>query len=176
MGRQVPDDADVVLKEAQIHSRGIVVVEVAEDARVDELAHFSHGAGEEERVIHHDPEILALGQLDELLRLLSRGGERLLDEHVLSVLEGGLGDLKVCPDRGHHSDGVDLCGLQQLRGVRGDRLVRIGLLQPLECGSTLVADHCDSAALQAAQVPNDVRSPIAVPEDANANHGCGGAR
>ena len=93
--RQIPDDADVVLEEPEVDPRGIVVIEVAENALVDELTNLSHGAGEQKRVVHHDPEILPLGQLDQLLRLVGGRGEGLLDEDVLPVLQGGFGEFEV---------------------------------------------------------------------------------
>src|SRR4029450_12912634 len=93
--RKVPDDADIVLKEPEIDPRRIVIIEAAQYSVVDELADFSHRPGEEEGVVDHDLQILPLGQLDQLLGLLDGGGERLLDENVLTVLEGGLCQLEM---------------------------------------------------------------------------------
>src|SRR5207249_8098668 len=59
VGRQIPDDADVVLKEPEVNPRGIVVIEVAENTLVNELTDFSYRTGEQEGVVHHDPEILS---------------------------------------------------------------------------------------------------------------------
>ena len=47
-------------------------------------------------------------QLDELLGLRRRRRERLLDEHVLAVLERRLRQLEVRPDRRDDGDGVDV--------------------------------------------------------------------
>ncbi len=65
---EVPDDVDIVLEEAEVDARGIVIEELAEDALVDHLADFADGASEEEGVIDHDPQIPGGGEIDELLR------------------------------------------------------------------------------------------------------------
>ena len=70
--RQVPDDVDVVLEQAQVDARGIVIEELAEDALVDHLADLADGAGEEEGVIDHDLQILGGGQIDQLRGLAPR--------------------------------------------------------------------------------------------------------
>ena len=85
-------------------------------------------------MVHHDFETLPLGQLDQFLRLLGSGGKGLLDEDVFPVLKRGLGQLKVRANGSHYGNGVDMCGRQQLDWVRSDGLVRISLLEPLECG------------------------------------------
>ena len=54
---------------------------------------FRDGAAEEKGVVHHDLQVLPVGQLDQLLGLLRRRRERLLDEDVLAVLERRLGQL-----------------------------------------------------------------------------------
>jgi len=46
-------------------------------------------------VVHHDPEILPLGQLDQLLCLVGGRGEGLLNEDVLPVLQGRFGQFEV---------------------------------------------------------------------------------
>ena len=109
-----------MLEESQVDSRGVVVIEVAENTLVNELTNFSYCSSEEEGVVYHYPELLPLGQLDQLFRLPGGRGEWLLDEDVLAVLETGLGQFEVRADRGHDGDGVDLWGTQQLGGLRRD--------------------------------------------------------
>ena len=57
--REVPDDADVVLKQAEVHARRVEVVERPERAGVDDLADLPHRAAEQERVVDHDLQVLA---------------------------------------------------------------------------------------------------------------------
>ena len=54
VGGQVPDDIDVVLKEPQVDSRRVVVVERPQDPRIDQLLDLAHCPVEEKGVIHHD--------------------------------------------------------------------------------------------------------------------------
>jgi len=45
-------------------------------------------------VIHHDFQVLALSQFDQLLRLLGSRRKRLFNEYVLAIFEGGLASSK----------------------------------------------------------------------------------
>ena len=63
MRGKVPDDIYVVLKQAEVHSCGVVVVEFAKFAGIDELLDLPHRSGEQEGMVHHDLEMLALGQV-----------------------------------------------------------------------------------------------------------------
>ncbi len=70
--RQIPQDVDVVLEQAEVHARRVEVVQIAERAAVDELPDLHDRTAEEKRVVDHDLEPLALGELDELLGLRGR--------------------------------------------------------------------------------------------------------
>ena len=108
MGREVPDDVDVMLEQAEIHSRRVEVIERSQRAAVDELTDLPDGAVEHERVIDHELEVFPLCQLDQLLGLLRRRREWLLNEHMLAVLEGGFRQIEMRPDRRDHRDRVDV--------------------------------------------------------------------
>ena len=54
-------------------------------------------------------------QLDQFFCLLRRRRERLLDKHVLAVLERAFGQLEVRPDRGDDRDGIDVGRAEDLR-------------------------------------------------------------
>jgi len=68
-------------------------------------------------VIHHDLQVLLLGQVDQLLGLRGGGGEWLLHKNVLSVFECALCQLKMRPDRSDDGDGVDVRSRQQFGTV-----------------------------------------------------------
>ncbi len=68
--REVPHDADVVLEEPEIDARRVEVIELPERALVDQFPNLPDRAAEEEGVVHHDAEVLPLGQLDQLFCLL----------------------------------------------------------------------------------------------------------
>ena len=59
-------------------------------------------------MVHHDLEILLLGQLDQLFGLRGVAGEGLLDKDVLAILQRRFGQLVVRPDRRDNGDGIDL--------------------------------------------------------------------
>src|SRR5690349_24090773 len=94
MRRQVPDHVHIVLEEAQVHARGIKVIQISQSAVIDELANFSDRSAEEERVIHHDLEVLAFGEFDEFFGLARVCGEGLFDKHMLAVHKGRLASLE----------------------------------------------------------------------------------
>ena len=56
---QVPEHVDVVLEQPEVHADRVVVVDVAELAVVDELAHLADRAGVDERVIDHEHQAAA---------------------------------------------------------------------------------------------------------------------
>src|SRR3989442_6691067 len=168
MGREVPDDADVMLEEPQVDSRRVVVIEIAEDAFVEELTDLPNGPREEEGVIHHDLECLPLGQLDQLFRLVGGGCKGLFDERVLAVPQSGSGQFEVRRYGGHNGDGVDLGRGQQV-WVLGDGHARARLSDALEGGRTQVANAGDLASLEAPEVAADIRTPITIADDADAN-------
>ena len=75
---------------------------------VDQLLDGVDGRAVEERVTRHEHEPALRGEPHELLRLLERRGERLLDEHVLPRLERGVRERVVRADRRRDHDGVDV--------------------------------------------------------------------
>src|SRR5215467_2119843 len=134
------------------------------------LADLPHGSAEQEGVVHHDPEIVSDAQLNKLLRLLRGSSERLLDEDMLAVLEGGFGQFKVRPDRSHHGDGVDLWRREQLGRLRGHGDVRIRVPYTLEGGRASVTDGCDVTPVEAVQVADNIWTPVAVTDYAEVDH------
>ena len=151
--RQIPDDVDVVLKQSEVHPRRVEVVERPQRAAVDELPDLPDRAAEEERVVHHDLEVLPVGQLDQLLGLRGGRRERLLDEHVLAVLERRLGELEVRPDRRDHRDRVDVGRRQHRRRSRSS------------------AGRRDTAGRRGAAPPGSCRRP----RRPGSSRGCGGS-
>ena len=170
--RQIPQHADVVLKQPQVDARRIVVVERTKRAVVDEIADLSDRPAEQEGVVHHDLQVLPLRQLNQLLGLLRRRGERLLDEHVLAVLERRLRQLEMRPDRRDDRDRVDVGRVQHVGRIAGQMQRRIQALRALQRRGVPIAHRHHLAAADAVQVPDDVRAPIPVANHANANGAC----
>ena len=105
--RKIPNDADVVLEQPQIDAQRIVVIEIAQRAALGQFANLSDRAGEQERVVHHDRQLLARRQLNQLLRLRRTGGKWLLDEHVLAVFQRLFSQFVVGPNGRDHRDRID---------------------------------------------------------------------
>ncbi|SRR6266478_6871096 len=125
MGSKVPDDVYVMLEEAQIHPSRIKIVEIAQGTIVDQLPDLPDRATEQECVIHHNFESVPLRQLDQLLGLLRRRGERFFDKNVFAILQSSLGQLEMRPDRSNHGDGIDLSRSQELRVLHRQLNTRI---------------------------------------------------
>src|SRR5260370_19279249 len=99
-----------MLEQTQIDAHGIVVVKRPESVVFDELLNLLYGTSKQKGVIHHDLQILALGQLDEFFCLTRHASERFLYENMFSVLKSYLGELIVCANGGDDGDRVDLRG------------------------------------------------------------------
>jgi hypothetical protein len=69
--RKVPDHVAIVLKKSQVDARRIVVVELAERPFLEQFLDLADRAGKQERVIHHDLEVLLFRQADQFFRLLA---------------------------------------------------------------------------------------------------------
>ena len=171
VGGEIPHDAHIVLKQPEVDPCRVVVVDVPQHPLVHQLTDLPDRPREQECVIDHDRQISPRGQLDELLRLGRGGGERLLDEHVLAVLQSALGQREMRVDRRHDRHRVDLRRGHELRSVPGGRDLRIGLGHPRERPRAAVADGGHFTAVYAAQIPDDVRTPIAIADHTHSNHG-----
>src|SRR6516162_130529 len=74
------------------------------------------------------------------------------------------------PNGRDHGNCVDLGRQKHLGKVGRDRHVRIGPPRAHERGLVLVTHDYDFAVVDAVEVSHDVRTPIAVADDADANH------
>ena len=98
-------------------------------------------------------------------------GEGLLDEDVLAVLEGLLGEGVVRVDRGDDRDGVDLRGGEDVVGIPGEIDAGETLAGAVEGSWIDVADRSDAAAIVGLEVSDYVGAPVAESDDADRNHG-----
>ena len=127
MRREIPNHIDVVLEQAQIDPRGIVIVEIAQLTLIDQLADLLHRSGKEKRVVHHDLEVFLLGQFDQLFRLGGVGSKRLFEENVLAVFQGRLGQLEMRPDGSNDGHRINVGRTQDFIGVGSNLHARIGM-------------------------------------------------
>src|SRR5580698_6498029 len=168
--RQVPNYVAIMLEKPQVHSSRIVVVELAECSLFEQFFYFSDSAREQKGVVHHDLEILLLRKVDQFFRLSNIAGKWLFHKHVLAILQRCLGQLIVRPDRCDNRDSIDVRRLYELTTITVDRKVRVGRLNALARGRTLIADTDDLAAFQGSQIADDVRPPVTVADHSKLKH------
>ena len=166
---EVPQHADVVLEQAEVHAHRVVVVDLAE-AVVDQLAHLADRAGVHEGVVDGQHEAAAIGLVDQALRLLGRRRDRLLDEDVLAGLERPHRQVEVARDRRRDGDRVDARVVQHRAEVAGDLDGRKARLHAGEALRAEIAHRHETRSRRVPEVANEVRTPVAVPDDCNANH------
>ena len=168
--RQVPNHVDIMLKQAEVDARGIVIEELSEDALVDQLADLPDGASEKERVIDHDLQLPGGREIDQLRGLRRRRGERLLDKHVLAVFECRLGELEVGPDGRDHRHRVDVGRTDDLRNIAGDLYAWMRFPGAFLRGGIRITDGGQLTAIGGLKVPGHNGSPITIADYSDSNH------
>src|SRR5258707_6139304 len=113
-------------------------------------------------MIHHDLELTAVRQLDQLFGLLRHRSEWFFDEDVLAILQGSFRQIEMGPDRGDDSDGVDFGRSQELRGVRHQLDAWMGLFCTSKAGGTLVADFGEPTVIPTIVISGYIPKPIFV--------------
>jgi hypothetical protein len=151
-----------VLKQSQVDAGGIVVIQLPQSSFSEQLGYLPHGSGEQEGVIHHDPEVLLDGKIDELFALGNIAGERLLDKDVFAVLQRGLRQLIVRPHRSNDGDSIDVGRFNNFHRVRRDMDARIGLMRTLLRIRAKLRDGRNLRTLETGEVSNYIGSPVAV--------------
>ena len=136
-----------------------------------ELPDLLHRSGKQEGMIHHDFQILAIGKLDQFLRLRGAIGERFFDKNVFPILESCFCQLVVRPYRRHHRHCIDSGRCQNLICVRRKRNGRMGLAQPVPEIRILITHQGHFRIVVSLKIPNDVRPPVAVSNYPDPNHG-----
>ena len=67
MDSEIPHDADIALEKAEVHTNGVVVVQVAELTLGHEVVDLANGARVDECVIDHEGQSARIGNRDELV-------------------------------------------------------------------------------------------------------------
>src|SRR5262249_56981804 len=83
VGGEIPYDIDVVLKEAEVDTGRVVVVQLAEGIFVQQFSDFAYRTSEQKSVVHHYLQVLLFSQFDQFLSLGSITGKWFLHENVL---------------------------------------------------------------------------------------------
>src|SRR5215469_15388656 len=72
--------------------------------------------------------------------------------------------------RSDHAYGVHFGGPENFVFVRGERNRGVHLAEPLSGLQTVVADQDDFGLFLGVKIPDDVRSPVTISENTDANH------
>src|SRR6188508_1113006 len=88
---------------------------------------------------------------------------------MLAVFERGSGKLKVGPDRSDNRNGVDVGRFQDVCKIRGELCTGARTACTFQGRRAFVAYRSELARLESTQVSNDVRTPVAIPDDAEAH-------
>ena len=121
-------------------------------------------------MVHHDFQFLLFGQLNQFFGLRTGVGEGFLDENTLPLFQDFFGKLKVRKYRGRDADGVDIGILDQFVAVCGDLHAGISLPYFLEGLLVHIADHVHLGVFGTVEVSHQVRTPVAVSDNAHSYH------
>ncbi len=168
--RQIPDDVHVVLEQSQVHAQRIVVVQIPELAIIHHLADLLDCSGKQERVIHHNLQILAVCQLNQFFRLLRTAGERLLHENVFAIFQSSFRQLVVRPHWSHNRNQVDVRRFQDVIRVLGEFNRGVRFVEPLLAFAALVTNQNHFRSIMRVKIADNVRSPIPVSNHTNPDH------
>ena len=108
VGRQIPDHVDVMLEKTQVHTQGIVVVEISQFSFVDQVLDLPHRTREQKGVVDHNLQVLAICKFDQFFCLRDAVGKWLFDKDMLSVLQRLLGQFIMGPDWSYDRYDVDI--------------------------------------------------------------------
>src|SRR3954454_3836684 len=158
--REVADNRDVRLVDAQVHAARGAEEDLADLTSVEQVLDRVDGRRVDEGVARHEHEPALIRDLDELLGFLGGLRERLLDEDVLAGLEAALGERVVGRDRGDDEDRVDRVVVDDRLDLSGqvDARVTPGLLG--QSVRVLVTEGRDVNVLELERRAQDVRAPV----------------
>ncbi len=169
---EVPDHADVVLEQAEVHAHRVVVVELAELPVADELVDLAHGARVDEGVVDHQRQPALVGLGDELLALGRRSTSsasrpRRACRPGGPASRAGSAMTPAWRSRPRRRRGRRACRRRRRRCC----IVGYSLLDRGRSRSSLWShDRDDTRAVDEREVPDEVRSPVPVADDGDSDH------
>ena len=158
-------------KRPRFHPRRVVVVDIADLALSNELGDLPDRARIDEGVIHHQDAAAPRGLLDQMGGGGDPVGDGLLDEDVLSGHERGNGDLVMAADRRRDHHGVDLGIGHEVAPVGHEAGRRMPPRGAFERPRRKVRDHFHGDEARIGRGASEVRPPVAISDDADADHG-----
>src|SRR5580692_8979755 len=167
--REIPKYVHIVLKQAKVHAYGIVIVNFAQTAAIDQFANLAHGASVDKCVIDHEDEVAFLRYVHQMLYLAGIRCERLLDQHMLALLKGTQGQFVVSRDGSSDGYGVNRGILNQFTKVPSRLDAGITTAQKRKAIVAKIADAGDLSVFRFKAIPHKIWTPIAVSDDPDAN-------
>src|SRR4029077_12302228 len=167
MRRQIPSDIDILLEQTKIQAPRINIADLAKVSGLNYFNDFSYGSRIQKRVIDHQNQVVAFGDVNQFLTLLRRRRHGLFDKRMLASEETRLRQRIMGLDRSGNDNRVDV--------APGDESLRISnaLDIPIQRANMLYAcdiqitDCYELAAGKASEVTNQKGSPITTPKHAN---------
>jgi hypothetical protein len=158
---EIPDDADVRLVKAQVHTARGHEEHFAELARVDQLLDLHHRRAVQERVPGHQHQAVLGSEREELSGVLHGGCERLLDEDVLARVQRSRGQLEVRGDGSRDRDRVHVIGGQHVRVLGRGPHARVTAQHLVERLRPRVDHPHGLRTIERVEIADDVRPPVA---------------
>src|SRR5262249_47527599 len=164
---QVPDDVHVRLEQPQVDPDAVHVQQVAQLPAVHELPDPADRVGEQVGVIDHQHPAGPVGDVDQVLGLLHSCGQRLLDQDVQPGLQAAGGQREMRGHRGRDGNRVRF-EVEQLVDRRNPVHVRVAAGDRLQPGRAGVAHRDYFGERASGEVADQVRAPVPVPDDSDA--------
>jgi hypothetical protein len=136
----------------------------------DQFPDLAHGAGVHEGVVHHEHQFAAGGLLDETLGGFDARCHGLLDQHMLAGGQGIQRQGSMGGDGSGFDDGIDARIGDQIWGAPGGADGRVAFPHGRQAVRIQVADRIDRGSSGFRKTADQVGSPIAAADHANANH------
>ncbi len=170
MRPEVPGHADVRLVETEVHAAGRDEVDLAEFPGLDQIADHHDRRAVQEGVAGHQHDAGPIREVDQIEALGGGRGQRLLDEDVLAGLQCGRGQVVM---RGHgrgDHHGVDAVIGDHLREVLRRADGGIAPFDRLERLGSQIADRDQLCVRDLVEVADEIRAPVAEPDDGKTSH------
>ena len=163
--RQIPHDVHISLDDTKVDPHGVEVIEIADLAGRDQLAHFAHRPREDEGVIHREHDAAPLGERTKLFGMVGLGRKRLHDKHVLTRPERRPRQLEVAERRRRDNDQVEVRRAENLLRPVGhgpNPILRSDSHSPLVAE---VAHRRHPTVRVAGEISHEIRAPVSAPDD-----------
>ena len=168
--RQVPDDIDVFLEDAQVDPGDRHVEDLAQFTVVHQFADLAYRGCEQEGVADHDLQLLLRGDAIQGSALVGGGGHRFFDKQVFAGLEDFHAEREMCRDGSGHHNGIDGRVVDDLAVVGGFPGQRIQCTDVFEPDRIEIRNAHQFNVRQVVEIPDEIGSPVPTTDDCHSEH------